>query len=122
MHANFHAGPIGAQNMSMPILFVSNTLDPVTPLAEYASRNFYCHLGNANHFISAHAMSALFNGSVVLEQHAEGVCSSRIPSCILFALLTFAVALLLCFPFAVYGASYQDVLSHGRVAARGDAL
>ncbi|PYH37720.1 uncharacterized protein BO87DRAFT_448225 [Aspergillus neoniger CBS 115656] len=28
-------GPIDAQNMSTPILFVSNTLDPVTPLAEY---------------------------------------------------------------------------------------
>ncbi|XRM42152.1 hypothetical protein ABZX51_005381 [Aspergillus tubingensis] len=50
-------GPIGAQNMSTPILFVSNTLDPVTPLAD------------------AHAMSALFKRSVVLEQHAEGHCS-----------------------------------------------
>ncbi|OJJ68284.1 hypothetical protein ASPBRDRAFT_185215 [Aspergillus brasiliensis CBS 101740] len=50
-------GPIGAQNMSTPILFVSNSLDPVTPLHD------------------AHAMSALFNRSVVLEQHAEGHCS-----------------------------------------------
>ncbi|PWY96770.1 alpha/beta-hydrolase [Aspergillus sclerotioniger CBS 115572] len=50
-------GPIGAESMSTPILFVSNSLDPVTPLAD------------------AHAMSALFNGSVVLEQLAEGHCS-----------------------------------------------
>ncbi|PYI01095.1 hypothetical protein BO78DRAFT_473545 [Aspergillus sclerotiicarbonarius CBS 121057] len=50
-------GPIGAENMSTPILFVSNSLDPVTPLDD------------------AHAMSALFNRSVVLEQLAEGHCS-----------------------------------------------
>ncbi|OOF94475.1 hypothetical protein ASPCADRAFT_397307 [Aspergillus carbonarius ITEM 5010] len=50
-------GPIGAENTSTPILFVSNTLDPVTPLAD------------------AHTMSTLFNGSVVLEQLAEGHCS-----------------------------------------------
>lgn len=122
MHANSRKGPIGAHNMSTPILFVSNTLDPVTPLAEYVPSNNYLCSGHSNHFISAHAMSALFKRSVVLEQHAEGVCPSRFPSCILFVLLTFAIALLLFFPLAVYGASYQDVLSHGRVAARGDAL
>lgn len=101
----------------MPILFVSNTLDPVTPLAEYVPSNNHLWLGYANSLCSVHAMSALFKGSVVLEQQAEGVCSSRFPSCILFDLLTFAVALLVCFPFGVHRPSYQDILSHGRVAS-----
>ncbi|KAJ2972103.1 hypothetical protein NQ176_g7346 [Zarea fungicola] len=54
-------GPFGG-NTSHPILFVGNTLDPVSP-AE-----------------NAVAMSQLFNGSVVLMTNAPGHCSPSVPS------------------------------------------
>lgn len=48
-------GPFTA-NTSQPLLFVSNTLDPVTPLD------------------GAQKVSHRFPGSVVLQQDCEGVC------------------------------------------------
>ncbi|KAK5213541.1 hypothetical protein LTR41_001120 [Exophiala xenobiotica] len=57
------AGPVAAANgTSHPILWVSNTLDTVTPL-----RN-------------AKRMNERFNGSVLLQQDCEGHCSFAAPS------------------------------------------
>lgn len=53
---------ISAQNTSYPILFLSNTRDPVTPL-----RN-------------AEKMSTKFPGSVVFGQDADGHCTISAPS------------------------------------------
>jgi hypothetical protein len=53
---------ISAQNTSYPILFLSNTRDPVTPL-----RN-------------AEKMSTKFPGSVVFGQDADGHCTIAAPS------------------------------------------
>ncbi|KAH8826670.1 TAP-like protein-domain-containing protein [Flagelloscypha sp. PMI_526] len=55
-------GPVVAQNTSHPILLISNTADPVTPLA------------------AAKKMNGRFPGSVLLTQKASGHCSSSAPS------------------------------------------
>lgn len=56
------AGPVGAPNTSHPILWMSNTRDPVTPLAD------------------AQAMAASFPGSVLFGQDADGHATLAAPS------------------------------------------
>jgi hypothetical protein len=59
---NFDSSKIAAENTSHPILWLSNTRDPVTPL-----RN-------------ARKMSERFPGSVVFGQDADGHCTGSQPS------------------------------------------
>jgi hypothetical protein len=56
------AGPVGAPNTSHPILWMSNTRDPVTPLAD------------------AQAMAAAFPGSVLFGQDDDGHATVAAPS------------------------------------------
>ncbi|ESK91339.1 alpha beta hydrolase fold family [Moniliophthora roreri MCA 2997] len=58
---NFFRGPITG-NTSYPLLLIGNTADPITPLA------------------SAHKVSKLFPGSVVLQQDSSGHSALRSPS------------------------------------------
>jgi pimeloyl-ACP methyl ester carboxylesterase len=56
------AGPVGAPNTSYPVVWMSNTRDPVTPLAD------------------AQAMAAAFPGSVLFGQDADGHATLAAPS------------------------------------------
>lgn len=64
------SGPWGTTT-AHPMLFVSNTLDPVTPLYRYLPLPF--KIITSAHSISAKHMTQLFPGSGLLQQESEGV-------------------------------------------------
>lgn len=68
----YSVGPYSG-NTSHPLLFVSTSLDPVTPLARYLNPPETWIDHQVNFGPSAKKMSRSFPGSVVLEQQSEGV-------------------------------------------------
>lgn len=60
------------QPTSFPILFTSNTIDPITPLLSYVPNHQHWHITNYITY-RARKMSSQFSGSVVLTQEAVGV-------------------------------------------------
>lgn len=95
-------GPFTA-NTSHPLLFVSNTLDPVTPLG------------------SAQKMSHSFPGSVVLQQDCEGVCipvSIHIAACLAYTHILTQPAHLRHRAVTVQRQSHPQLLPE-RITARG---
>jgi hypothetical protein len=78
--------PPSSNHTSFPVLFVSNTLDPITPIRGYVqgfTRLFFYSMWSflikalTRAQLSAHKMSRAFTGSAVLIQ--EGVGVSRLP-------------------------------------------
>jgi hypothetical protein len=68
---------------SFPILFTSNTVDPLTPLKSYVSSSYFSPSAVILLIVTtlrrARKMSSLFPGSVLLLQEAVGVrCSSSL--------------------------------------------